>query len=316
MSCTFEVEALTPGFGVKLTGFDLESAIRDPSFLKDLKSLVDSRLLVYAPGQKLSPQAQQDLTASFGPLANIKWAGYDAHHVPGCEWIKVISNGLAPDGRPHGDGNSSAQIWHTDATWEVPVSHVAFYCRQTPEPAPKTGFKNMIAVYEALPDATKHRIARLRAIHHLYPKQIEVKVHAEGPTLPRERRELGFSHPLVRRHFGSDKAILYLPTRRDSVIPGLSDEEARALLEELWSFAESVDCSIRVPLRADDFVLWDNRACVHNREGWPEDQSRIMWHVAAFGESSTPMFPRQSLNVIGLSPEAASKVLMGEDPGY
>ncbi len=316
MTCAFEVEALTPGFGVKLTGVDLESAIRDPAFLKDLRSLVDSRLVVYAPGQKLSPRALQDLAASFGPPANIKWAGYDAHHVPGCEWIKVISNGLAPDGKPYGDGNASAQIWHTDATWEVPVGHVAFYCRQTPEPPPKTYFKNMIAVYEALPEETKNRIARLRAIHHLYPKQIEVKVHEEGPSLPRERRELGFAHPLVRRHFGTDKPILYLPTRRDSVIPGMSDEQAHALLDELWSFAQRDDFSIGVPLRADDVVLWDNRACVHSRDGWPEDQTRIMWHVAAFGEASTPMFPRQSLNVIGLTPEAASKVLLGEDAAY
>jgi taurine dioxygenase len=159
----------------------------------------------------------------------------------------------------------------------------------------------MIKVYEALPNAMKERINKLRVIHHFYPRQIEVKIHAEGPSMSLEDRKLGMVHPLVRRHLDTGKAFLYLPTRRDSLVVGLAEEESKALLLELWNFTNAQNFDIDVGLQADDFVIWDNSATVHSRDGWPEELTRIMWHVSSEGEVPTPMFARRTLNTIGLS---------------
>lgn len=297
---------LSEHLGVQLDGVVFEEMYRQPEFIDKMKKLLDRHLVVFIPRQKISPAAAEEFSANFGPMVDIKRKGNVAHHVPGADWIKVISNGTAPDGIPYGDGNSSAQIWHTDSTpWEAPVGHIAFYCRIAPTPGPKTYFKNMIKVYEALPEAMKQRIANLRAIHHFYPRQIEVKIHAEGPSMPLEDRKLGVTHPLVRRHLGSGKPILYLPTRRDSLIVGLSEDKGRALLEELWQFTNDADFDFGVALQPDDFVIWDNRATVHARDGWPEDVTRLMWHLSSEGEVPTPMFARRTLNTIGLTPEQA-----------
>ena len=304
-----KVESLSGDFGVKLTDLDLEKSARDPEFVHWLKRLMDEHQVVFIPQQKISPETMEALPAATGQLAQIKRAGNTARHVPGFEWIKVISNGKAPDGVPYGDGNASAQIWHSDSTpWEVPVGHIAFYCRQTVQPVPKTYFKNMIKVYEALPAAMRERIDRLRVIHHFYPRQIEVKIHAEGESMPLEDRKTGFAHPLVRRHLATGKAFLYLPTRRDSIVVGMSEEESRALLTELWDFTNAAQFDIGVGLTRDDFVIWDNAACVHSRDGWSEDQTRIMWHVSAAGEVPTPMYPSATVNTIGLSEEEARQL--------
>lgn len=301
-----KIEPINQYMGVKLTGFDLEKAAADKDFLNWMKQLLDEHLLVFMPGQTITPATAEAIPASTGQLAQIKRAGNVAHHVPGYEWIKVISNGKAPDGIAYGDGNASAQIWHSDSTpWEVPVGHIAFYCRQTVNPVPKTYFKNMIMVYEALPAAMKERINPLRVIHHFYPRQIEVKIHAEGASMPLEDRKTGFAHPLVRRHVGNGKPYLYLPTRRDSMVVGMSEAESKALLTELWDFTNACEFDLGVGLMPDDFVIWDNSATVHSRDGWSEDQTRIMWHVSAAGEVPTPMYPKATVNTIGLSEEEA-----------
>lgn len=301
-----KVETITGHTGVRVTGIDLEAASTDEAFIDRLKKLMAQHLVVFFPKQKLTGATCERLPAVFGPLVNIKRAGNVAHHVPDYEWIKVISNGKAPDGINYGDGNASAQIWHSDSTpWEAPVGHIAFYCRQTVNPVPKTYFKNMIKVYEALPEAMKEKINHLRAIHHFYPRQIEVKIHAEGPSMPLEDRKLGMVHPLVRRHLDTGKPFLYLPTRRDSLIVGLSEEESKALLTELWDFTNAQDFDLGVGLEPDDFVIWDNSATVHGRDGWSEDQTRIMWHISSEGEVPTPFYSRRTVNTIGLSADDA-----------
>ena len=189
--------------------------------------------------------------------------------------------------------------------WEAPVGHISFYCRQTSNPAPKTFFKDMIKVYAALPEAMKERINHLRAIHHFYPRQIEVKIHAEGPSMPLEDRKLGIVHPLVRRHIGNGKPYLYLPTRRDSLIVGLTEEASKALLTELWDFANACKFDVGAALGPDDFIIWDNSATVHEREGWPNEQVRLMWHTSSEGEVPIPFYPRRTVNTIGLSADDA-----------
>jgi len=310
LPASMTIEPIAPYMGVKLSGLDLEAAARQPEFIDLLKKLLAEHLLVFVPKQKISGATMEFIPAQLGPLVNIKRAGNVAHHVPNYDWIKVISNGKAPDGVAYGDGNASAQIWHSDSTpWEVPVGYIAFYCRQTVNPVPKTFFKNMIAVYDALPEAMKERINKVRVIHHFYPRQIEIKIHQEGPSMPLEDRKLGFVHPLVRRHLPTGKSILYLPTRRDSLVQGMSEEEGGKLLRELWDFANQAQFDVGVGLEPDDFVIWDNSATVHSRDGWDESQTRIMWHVSAEGEVPTPMYSKRTVNTIGLSPEAAREAM-------
>lgn len=306
MSEQIRVSPINGNLGVRMDGVVFERDARDPAFIQRMKQLLDDHLAVFIPKQKIEPDTVERFVANFGPLLDIKRAGNKAHHVPGADWIKVISNGAAPDGIPYGDGNSSAQIWHSDSTpWEAPVGHIAFYCRQTVEPAPQTYFKNMIKVYEALPQAMKDRINELRVVHHFYPRQIEVKIHAEGKSMPLEERKRGFVHPLVRRHVGNNKPFLYLPTRRDSLVQGWSEEESRELLEELWKFTNDSDFDFGVALMPDDFVIWDNRATVHSRDGWPAEKTRVMWHISSEGEIPTPLMTRRGLNTIGLDGDAA-----------
>jgi taurine dioxygenase len=305
-----EIVPLTDHIGVELRHADFESLAPTHAFVDLMRKLLNRHLLVLIRGQRITPMTAQTFTANFGPLLDIKRKGWgDPIHVPDADFIKVISNGTDPaSGRPLGDGNTSAQMWHSDSTsWEAPVGHIAFYCRQTVDPAPKTYFMNMIEVYAALPQAMKDRIAKLRVIHHFFPRQIEPEVHRTAPSMSLEDRRRGLLHPLVRRHLGTGQPFLYLPTRRDSLIPGLSEDESRALLTQLWDFTDAQPFKVGHAMLPDDYVIWDNTATVHSRDGWPESETRVMWHISAEGEVPIPFYPRRTLNTIGLSPEEARK---------
>ena len=304
-----EITPLSAHTGVELSNLDLEKLAPTRPFIDLMKHLLDEYLVVLIRQQKLQPMTAQNFTGNFGPLLDIKRKGNVAIHVPEADFIKVISNGKNAEGVAIGDGNASAQLWHSDSTpWEAPVGHIAFYCRQTPTPAPTTYFMNMIKVYESLPQAMKDRIAKIRVIHHFFPRQIEPEIARTMPSMPLEDRRRGMLHPLVRRHLGTGKPFLYLPTRRDSLIPDMPEEESKALLTELWDFVDAAPFKIGHAMQPDDFVIWDNRATVHSREGWPEEKTRVMWHISSEGEVPIPFYPKRTLNTIGLSADQAKDV--------
>jgi taurine dioxygenase len=299
-----KVSPLSDQVGVEIRNVVFEEAAPTEAFFEQVRYLLARHLLVFIPSQHIRAGTMTSVASRFGPLLDIRRPGSNARHVPGHDLIKVISNAVGDDGRPLGDGNSSPQIWHSDSTpWEVPPSHIAFYCRRTPDPAPRTYFKSMIAAYEALPAATKEKVNGLRVIHHQYPRQIEVEIARTGASLPLDERKAGRVHPLIRRHMPTTLPVLYLPTRRDSLVVGWSEDASRALLEELWAHVDALPGAIGIALQPGDFVIWDNAAMVHSRDGWSPDQARVMWHISMEGEIPTPRFGDRELNVIGLTDE-------------
>ena len=291
-----KITPLAPHIGVDVQGVTIDELLVDDDLFSEIQRALHKHIVLRFAGHEISPQAITDFMAKFGPPMDIR-AGKGAVHVPGHDFIQVLSGAKDAQGRLLGDDNTSQQIWHTDAgQWEVPPGVVFLYGRVIPEPPPGTYFKNMIKVYDSLPDDLKKKIADLRAIHHMYARSVDVEVHRNGPTQPSAVRKAGPAHPLVRRQLSTGKAALYLPTRRDSVIVGLSDEESKALLTQLWNIVEASPFDLKCPIGIGDLLLWDNMAAVHARDGWSPELRRDVWHLLAEGESPTPMYPRKTSN--------------------
>ncbi len=285
-----EVLPLSPYLGAR---WDVQLAEHcdDPDFVWKFKQHLNKHLIILIRGQEIEPAKFERFARNFGPLMDIKRPNTTAVHVPEASWIKVISNVTTEDGRMAGDGNCSAQTWHTDnAFWKVPCDTLLFHCRMSPKIPPKTYFKNMKRVYESLPDATKEKIANLQVMHYQYPNQSEMAVFLSGATYPVEERLKGNRHPLVRRHLSTNEPFLFLPARRDCIIDGMTPEQSVALLAELWAAVDASPAHIGIGLEPGDTVVWDNSALLHTRDGWDPAEGRIMWHISCHGEVPTPMF--------------------------
>jgi alpha-ketoglutarate-dependent 2,4-dichlorophenoxyacetate dioxygenase len=236
---------LSPAAGVLLDGIDLsgplsaaDNAAIDAAFL--------AHHVVVFPDQRLTREAQFAFAANFGEVA------VHGAHRPGAEQKRyrvahVMSN-LGPDGRPVARRSPAANYhWHTDKPYlPAPPSLTMLYAVELPPAGGDTEFANMAMAYDALPDATKARVAGLRV--------------AFRPAFDDLRP--GADHPLVRTHPDTGLKSLYLGNHSTGIV-GLPEEAGRVLLAELLAHATQPRFVYRHRWRLGDLVMWDNRCLLH-----------------------------------------------------
>lgn len=278
--------------GADIEGLDVSALVHapDPDAVETLKAALDRHLVLRFRQPALT---NADICA-FGALLGERQNPEDKEsaQLDGYAELKVISNAVADDGRMLGDKGAEPQIWHTDGAHRAtPNAYSLLYARKVPPAAPRTGFLSAFALYEALPAPLKDEIAGLRAIFSVHNRSQSYWTFMAGPSADLERRAEGPAHPLVRLHPRTRRPFLYLPRRRDALIVGRTPQQSHDLLEQLWAVVFLLPDKWLVPLEANDFVIFDNRAVLHNREGWDARRERIVFHLAIEGEVPLPAFP-------------------------
>lgn len=279
----------TPHIGADVLNVDLATVMDhdDKDILDQIREGLDQHLVLRFRRQSLRPEQIEQIGRHFGPLLNLKRTVNPAVHIPGFEYLKIISNVLTSNGTPLGDGSAAAQDWHSDGAMKpCPATYTYFYARKVPPQPPKTYWMNAYLVYERLPEEMKRKIANLRVIHHNVGGGNEFPL---PPSLPLEHRLIGPRHPLVRVHPSTGRPILYLPHRDDALVVGLTAKESLTLISYLRTFAAKSPYWWGVAMEVDDFVIWDNRPCLHRRDSWDVSLERVIWHLANEGEEPVPL---------------------------
>jgi taurine dioxygenase len=293
---SFRIERASPFLGADVRGLDIAVLARAPDrrTIEALKSALDRHLVLRFREPALTNADICAFGGLFGTLLGERQNPEDKEsaQLDGYADLKVISNAVADDGRMLGDKGADPQIWHTDGSHRAtPNAYSLLYARKVPPNPPRTGFMSCYALYEALPAALREEIAGRRAIFSVHNRSQSFWTFMEGASVDLERRADGPTHPLVRLHPRTGRPFLYLPRRRDALIVGLSPQRSRELLERLWA---AVFLSMEkwfVAFEEGDFVVFDNRAVLHNREGWDPAQERIVFHLAIEGEVPLAGFP-------------------------
>jgi len=195
--------------------------------------------------------------------------------------ILVISN------RGGGDLGDGEVTWHTDMWYiERPPSAAILRAVELPAAGGNTCFSNMYTAFASLPDALKARLQGL-SIHHQSVLDIydAVRLGKELPSSSDFASWPGVDHPIVRRHADSGKSCLYLGSARAyQSIPGMKQQEAKELLDELWQRAtDSADVWYQ-EWKPGDMLLWDNRCLMHRRDAFDRGSIRLMHRTTVEGE--------------------------------
>jgi alpha-ketoglutarate-dependent 2,4-dichlorophenoxyacetate dioxygenase len=162
-----------------------------------------------------------------------------------------------------------AERFHTDSSfnrlptkWSLLLGHI------TPPEGGDTHFIDARAVYDELPQATRDRIDGLVAVHDFWKGRERTGLtgvtDAMRATMPAVR------HPLVRTMPYGRKA-LYIGGHATG-IDGMPDDEAMALLDELYAFATQDRFIYVHKWRPADLVIWDNRCTLHRATPLETDQ--------------------------------------------
>ncbi|WP_051505726.1 TauD/TfdA family dioxygenase [Mesorhizobium sp. WSM2561] len=289
------VTPASPFLGADVTGISVTALIRSPdaAVVQTLKQALDQFLVLRFQQPALTDDEIVGFANLFGTILSDRknTEEMDSVQPSGRAELKVLSNATASDGRPVGDKGAAAQIWHTDGCHrETPNAYSVLYARKAPDNPPRTGFMSSYTLYEKLPSDLKKEISTLRAVFSVHNRSQDFNTFMAGASVEDEKRAEGPRHPLVRLHPSTNRPFLYLPRRRDALIEGYSSEQSRNLLERLWAAVFSLSDQWRVALQANDFVIFDNRAVLHNREGWESTQDRTVFHLALEGETPIAAF--------------------------
>ncbi|MDJ0787552.1 MAG: TauD/TfdA family dioxygenase [Myxococcota bacterium] len=284
---TLSIEPTGATLGARVGGVDLARLDADAlevALEADWEAILDAfhehALLIFG-SQSLDTKAQVAFGRRFGEI----------EHLYGRSGAIPITN-QGPDGKLLPDSTLPMQImrgnegWHTDSSY-MPLSAKASILSAQVVPASGGGteWADMRAAYDALAPEMRERIADLCAFHSIRRSQAKIG-HQDGEG------SYGFDvdppplRPLVKRHPVTGRPALYIG-RHAYGIPGLSEAESEALLDELLDFACRPPRVYEHRWEPGDVVVWDNRCLLHRARPYDHTELRRMRHTRIAGDPRT-----------------------------
>jgi taurine dioxygenase len=164
---------------------------------------------------------------------------------------------------------------------------------ETPTRGGQTGWIDTAAAYDALPDATKERIAGLEARFEFVADICEMRFgrpeklrHGDmGTTQYPEFAPV--AHPLVLTHAESGRKSLNVSPVQLVGMLDMAADAGDALLEELVAHTTCGRFEYVHEWEVDDMVLWDNWRTLHKAFGVPPSCEREVQRTTLLGDLPT-----------------------------
>ncbi len=274
---SFTVTPLTGHTGAEVTGFDFTEPLGDGDRAKLNDAFATHHVLVMR-AQHFEPEEFKAAVQLFGELQP-----HDKRerHVPGHPDVECISNQEIVNGRRIIPG----ETFHTDhSNHPRPPKATTLFAIELPSSGGDTQYVNMHDAYDDLPEATKQKIAGLKAVH-VYQSKYSPRALAGLNEDSRRNLPPPGVHPLVCTHPDNGRKALYLnPVRMESIV-GMDDGDALKLIEELMAHATQKKYEYRHKWRHGDWVIWDNRSVMHQANpDYDMSERRYLYRLLLKGE--------------------------------
>lgn len=261
-----EVQQMHPLFAAMLTGADAS----DPSN-RELIDLVENLMREYAVlcirGQgHIDDEQHLAFARAFGPLELPNRMPASPGKPPRIAYGLYAATNLDENGEIIDPGSLRAkfakgnELFHADSSFnDMPSKWSMLRGVTIPPEKGDTQFIDMRAVYEALPQAMKDKVAGLEAEHSYAHSRRKGGAPAKDDTPA--YKYMRAVHPMVRRS-ASGRPTLFVGAHTARVI-GMEDAESSALIEELLAFAAQPQFIYSHKWEQGDIVIWDNRCTLH-----------------------------------------------------
>ena len=258
----FAVRKLAPNIGAEVTGLDLSQPFDDPTMAR-LRQVWLEHVVVVLPGQEIDDDQQIAFSRRIGELELINMSEVQLDGKPEIYCTTNIGdNGeLLPKDHPVMQFNKGNMKWHSDSSFKtIPAMASLLRAIEVPPVGADTCFANMAAAYEAVSEEMKARIDGLVGIHSFHYSRRDI----DNVVMDQDEVDLipPVEHPVVRTHPETGLKALYVGAHTAGIV-GMSDAEARPLIDGLIEFATGPDFSFTHKWHVGDIVWWDNRAAVH-----------------------------------------------------
>ena len=270
--------------GAEVTGVDL--ATLDPVTVATLQQAIREHLVVVVRGQPISDPQLIALGKSFGELEPPGMSPIGKPFIDEFPDILVISN-VMEQGMPMGNLGAGEAIWHTDMSYRPrPCTIAILHALEVPPAGGNTYFANQYRSDDSLSDELNKKLEGLEVIHdETYNSAGQMRKGFKEVTDPRQAP--GARHKIFRNHPHTGRKALYLGRRRNACIIGLPLDESERLLDELWAHASRPEFVWHNEWQVGDTLIWDNRALIHRRDAFDNNQRRMMHRVQIRGETTS-----------------------------
>ena len=205
--------------------------------------------------------------------------------------VLILSNEIRPDGTPVGVVDAGEE-WHSDLSFRAaPAMATILQLVKRPNSGGDTEYCNMYQVYDSLPERLRHRIAGLKALHHLSKlRNPRVAISQDRPGAKEYYSRVNNDsdcavHPVVRTHPETGRQALFVTERFAISIEALDDAEGQALLDELFGYMNDRRFHYRHKWQDGDLVMWDNRCLAHRAcGGYGLDDIRRLHRTCVLGD--------------------------------
>ena len=261
---TLSIHAVTPDFVAEVGDVALNKV--SPEDLAAIREAFTRYAVLVFPDQEFDDESQLAFARHFGPLETTVFMARKGHNLRLHQNMADVGN-LDAENRILETNNRQRlynlgnRLWHTDSSFKrLPAYCSMLHARSIPPIGGHTEFADMRAAYDALPEATKQRIAGLVAEHSIMTSRGKL-----GFTDFDESERQAFApvpQVLVRRLPDSGRMSLYIASHAGA-IRGMADDEARQLIDELTVHATQRQFVHAHRWREKDLVIWDNRCTMH-----------------------------------------------------
>lgn len=271
---------ITDTIGTEVRGVDVNDlSARDFDRIYD--AWIDTTILLFR-GQSMTPEQQVAFTARFGDVVSYTRSEYGQQDRPE---ILVLSN-IQRDGRLIGSP-VSGRVWHTDGHYLTdPPAGSLLHAIEVPPVGGDTWFANMVAAYDALPEATKARIESLQVVISRVQSRPYNYPDRPPPTPEEVASWPDVSHPIVRRHDVSGRKAVYAGGNVPWRVVGLPEEESAPLVTFVQEFSVQPRFTYRHRWSPGDIVVWDNRSAMHKATAYDQLAHRRWMHRTTFTSRS------------------------------
>jgi taurine dioxygenase len=278
---TIMVKPQPSGFGAEITGIDLSRPL-PPAALAEVKAAWARHAVVAFPDQPLGLDALEAFTLQIGPFGVDPYIAPMPGHPNVLEVRREPTETLAPFGGS----------WHSDWSFQAtPPAATILRSEVIPPVGGDTLFCDATRAYETLDDATKAKLAPLRAVHSAtraygprsgYARELDQR---SMPIIISPEADKTFAHPLVRTHPVTGRKALFVSPVYTVGIEGMAPDEADPLLGRLYKHMVEDRFVYRHKWRAGMVLMWDNRCTMHNAEGGYDGHLRVMHRTTVAGEA-------------------------------
>ena len=285
-----QVRPLAAAMGAEIGGVDLRH-LTEGQFAAIRQALFRHKMIFFR-GQKLTHAQQEAFSLRFGPFAEDAYtAGVPGHR----DVHPVIKEADDRSKVVFGEG------WHTDSPFlPEPPSVTLLRSVEVPPYGGDTIWANSALAYASLTPAFRRMIAGLqvrfsiREVMRAAQRAAEDRDNPIGwlgssrgaEALPEalQRKLRGEAHPMVRTHPETGEKALYLDNSYAVGVEGMTEEEARPLLEFLAGHIAQPAFTCRLRWEPHMLAAWDNRLCVHHAFNDYHGFRREMYRTTVVGE--------------------------------